>query len=74
MSTHRKLYYKDSDFKIVDRITEIAKQHGVSNAQIALAWLLAQPGITAPIIGASKTGTARRPGEGARCETERRGA
>jgi aryl-alcohol dehydrogenase-like predicted oxidoreductase len=50
----QKLYYQDSDFKIVDRITEIAKQHGVSNAQIALAWLLAQPGLTAPIIGASK--------------------
>jgi 1-deoxyxylulose-5-phosphate synthase len=50
----QKLYYQDSDFKIVDRITEIAKQRGVSNAQIALAWLLAQPGVTAPIIGASK--------------------
>jgi 1-deoxyxylulose-5-phosphate synthase len=50
----QKLYYQDSDFKIVDRITEIAKQRGVSNAQVALAWVLAQPGITAPIIGASK--------------------
>jgi len=50
----QKLYYQDSDFTIVDHITEIAKQRGVSNAQIALAWVLAQPGITAPIIGASK--------------------
>jgi aryl-alcohol dehydrogenase (NADP+) len=50
----QKLYYQDSDFKIVDRITEIAKRRGVSNAQIALAWLLAQPGVTSPIIGASK--------------------
>ena len=50
----QKLYYQDSDFQIVDRITEVAKQRGVSNAQIALAWVLAQPGITAPIIGASK--------------------
>jgi aryl-alcohol dehydrogenase-like predicted oxidoreductase len=48
------LYYQDSDFKIVDRVTELAKRRGVSNAQIALAWLLHQPGITAPIIGASK--------------------
>src|SRR4051795_3251847 len=50
----QKLYFQDSDFKIVDRITEIAKRRGVSNAQIALAWVLAQPGVTAPIIGASK--------------------
>jgi aryl-alcohol dehydrogenase (NADP+) len=38
----------------VDGITEIAGRRGVSNAQIALAWLLHQPGVTAPIIGASK--------------------
>ena len=38
----------------MDRVTEVAKQRGVSNAQIALAWLLHQPGVTAPIIGASK--------------------
>jgi aryl-alcohol dehydrogenase (NADP+) len=49
-----KLYYHDSDFKAVDRVSEIAKRRGVSNMQIALAWLLHQPGITAPIIGASK--------------------
>lgn len=48
------IYYQDSDFAVVDRVTEIAKKHGVSNAQIALAWVLAQPGITSPIIGASK--------------------
>ena len=48
------LYFQDSDFTIVDRITEIAKQRGVSNAQIALAFVLHQPGVTAPIIGASK--------------------
>lgn len=50
----QKLYYQDSDFQIVDRVTEVAKQRGVSNAQIALAWVLAQAGVTAPIIGASK--------------------
>jgi aryl-alcohol dehydrogenase (NADP+) len=49
-----KLYYQDSDFAIVDRVTVIAKKHGVSNAQVALAWLLSKPGVTAPIIGASK--------------------
>jgi aryl-alcohol dehydrogenase (NADP+) len=50
----KKLYYQDSDFAIVDRVTVIAQRRGVSNAQVALAWVLAQPGITAPIIGASK--------------------
>ena len=48
-----KLYYQDSDFKVVDRITEVAKKRGVPNVQIALAWLLQQPGVTSPIIGAS---------------------
>jgi 1-deoxyxylulose-5-phosphate synthase len=49
-----KLYYQPSDFTVVDRITEIATRRGVPNAQVALAWVLQQPGITAPIIGASK--------------------
>ena len=52
----QKLYYQPSDFTVVDRVTEVARQHGVSNAQVALAWVAAQPGITAPIIGASKIG------------------
>lgn len=50
---HR-LYYQDSDFTVVERVSQIARQRGVSNAQVALAWMLAQPGMTAPIIGASK--------------------
>jgi len=48
------LYYRDSDFVVVDRLTEIAKARGVKNAQVALAWILSRPGMTAPIIGASK--------------------
>jgi 1-deoxyxylulose-5-phosphate synthase len=44
----------DGDNAVIDRLTEIAKKRGVSNAQVALAWLLAQPGVTAPIIGANK--------------------
>jgi 1-deoxyxylulose-5-phosphate synthase len=50
---HR-FYYQDSDFAVVDRVTEVARKHGVSNAQIALAWILHKPGISAPIIGATK--------------------
>jgi aryl-alcohol dehydrogenase-like predicted oxidoreductase len=48
------MYYQDSDFAVVERVTEIALKRGVSNAQVALAWLLQQPGVTAPIVGASK--------------------
>lgn len=48
------LYYKEDDFQVVDRVTELAKKHAVPNARIALAWILHQPGVTAPIIGATK--------------------
>ena len=52
----RRQYYRPEDFAIVDRVTELAKKRGTNNAQVALAWVLHQPGITAPIIGASKQG------------------
>ncbi|MFO0809159.1 MAG: aldo/keto reductase [Gemmataceae bacterium] len=50
----QKMYYDDSDFAVVDRLTEVAAKRSVSNAQVAMAWLLHQPGVTAPIVGASK--------------------
>src|SRR5436305_529471 len=37
------LYYQESDFAVVDRVTEIAQRRGVPNAQVALAWVMAQP-------------------------------
>ena len=49
-----KLYYRESDFTLVDRISEVAEARGVKNAQVALAWILGKPGVSAPIIGASK--------------------
>jgi aryl-alcohol dehydrogenase-like predicted oxidoreductase len=49
-----KLYYRQSDFTVVDRLTEIAEKRGVQNAQVALAWVLSKPGVSSPIIGASK--------------------
>ena len=49
-----KLYYQDADFAVVDRVSEIARKRGVPNMHVALAWILQQPGITAPIVGASK--------------------
>ena len=48
------MYYQDSDFEVVARVTEIARKRGVPNAQVALAWLLHQPGVTAPIVGATR--------------------
>jgi aryl-alcohol dehydrogenase-like predicted oxidoreductase len=46
--------YDDNDRPIVDRVGEIADKRGVARAQVALAWLLAKPGVTAPIVGATK--------------------
>jgi aryl-alcohol dehydrogenase-like predicted oxidoreductase len=47
-------YRPDLDFPIIDRAGEVAAERGVSSAQIALAWLLHKPGVTAPIVGATK--------------------
>jgi aryl-alcohol dehydrogenase-like predicted oxidoreductase len=48
------LYTPELDFAVVDRVAEVADARGVTNAQIALAWLLHKPGVTAPIVGATK--------------------
>jgi len=48
------LYTNDNDFIVLDRVNELAARYGVKAVQIALAWLLHKPGVTAPIIGASK--------------------
>ena len=48
------LYYQPADFTVADRVADVARERGVKPAQIALAWILRQPGITSPIIGASK--------------------
>jgi aryl-alcohol dehydrogenase (NADP+) len=46
--------YEDSDFEVVERVIQVARERGVPPARIALAWLLSRPGVTAPIVGASK--------------------
>jgi aryl-alcohol dehydrogenase (NADP+) len=51
-----RLYFRDADFKVVDAVSEVAKERGLSNMQVALAWVLKNPAVTAPIIGASKLG------------------
>jgi aryl-alcohol dehydrogenase-like predicted oxidoreductase len=50
----REMYYRPEDFTVADRVQEVAKQRGVSGSQIALAWVLNKPYVTAPIIGASR--------------------
>ena len=50
----RGLYFREQDFTVAERAAEVAKAHGVTASQIALAWLLNKPHITAPIIGATK--------------------
>jgi 1-deoxyxylulose-5-phosphate synthase len=49
-----KFYFADSDFAIADRVGEVATRLGVSRMQVALAWVLSRPGVSAPIVGASK--------------------
>jgi aryl-alcohol dehydrogenase-like predicted oxidoreductase len=50
------LYAQPTDFDVVDRVEEIASERGVKPAQVALAWVMGKPGVTAPIIGATKLG------------------
>ena len=52
----KKLYEatNDADRRVVERVGEVAARRGVPRAQVALAWLLSKPVVTAPIIGASK--------------------
>ena len=46
----------DADRKVVEKVAEVAKARGVPRAQVALAWVAQKPGITSPIVGASKPG------------------
>ncbi|MBZ5524937.1 MAG: aldo/keto reductase [Acidobacteriia bacterium] len=50
----QKLYHVPADDRVVDCVEEVAAIRGIPPAQLALAWVLHKPGVTAPIIGASK--------------------
>jgi aryl-alcohol dehydrogenase-like predicted oxidoreductase len=52
----RLLYNLDTDFEIITRLSEVAGRTGKPEAQVALAWMLSKPYVTAPIVGASKPG------------------
>src|SRR3954452_14476659 len=49
-----RLYGRPEDFDVADRVAEVAGERGVPPAQMALAWLMHRPGVTAPIVGATK--------------------
>ena len=49
-------YSADADFDVVDRLAQVAAERDAPPAQVALAWLLSRPGVTAPIVGATKLG------------------
>jgi aryl-alcohol dehydrogenase (NADP+) len=48
------LYYADADYEIADRVADVARDRGVKPIQVALAWVLRQPGVTAPIVGVTR--------------------
>jgi aryl-alcohol dehydrogenase (NADP+) len=50
----KSLYFQEADYKVLDKVIEVATTRGIKPAQVALAWVLQQDGITAPIIGATK--------------------
>ena len=50
----QELYFQDSDFDVAERCAGVGQRRGVNAAQIGIAWLLHKPGVTAPIVGATK--------------------
>jgi aryl-alcohol dehydrogenase-like predicted oxidoreductase len=48
------LYDRDDDFKVADWVSEVAQERGIPDAQVALAWMLTKPVVSAPIVGATK--------------------
>jgi aryl-alcohol dehydrogenase-like predicted oxidoreductase len=50
----QRLYYQEHDFQVADAAAEVARQRGITPVQVALAWLLGKPGVTSPVIGATK--------------------
>jgi aryl-alcohol dehydrogenase-like predicted oxidoreductase len=48
------LYFRDADFRVLDAVRAVAGARNVPAARVALAWLLAMPGVDAPIVGATK--------------------
>lgn len=50
----RDRFRRQADEAVIDAVASVARERGVRAAEVAMAWLLAQPGVTAPIVGATK--------------------
>lgn len=50
----QEMFYRDADFAIAERVEQVAAKHGVKPIQVAMAWILAKPGVVAPVVGAIK--------------------
>ncbi len=48
------LYYADADYDVADRVAEVARENGVAPIQLALAWVLREPAVSAPIVSVTK--------------------
>ena len=48
------MYFRENDFEVLDIVEGIAKERGITPSQVACAWILQAPGVSAPIIGATK--------------------
>jgi aryl-alcohol dehydrogenase-like predicted oxidoreductase len=52
----RDRFNRKADEAVIDAVAQVAAQRGIGPAQVAVAWLLAQPGVNSPIVGATKAG------------------
>ncbi len=50
----RERYFTQQDYKVLDAVIKVAKEKGVTPAQVSLAWLLHKPAVTSPIVGVTK--------------------
>ena len=50
----KNMYFREYDYEVLSVVEQVAKERGVTPSQIACAWILQAPGVTAPIIGATK--------------------
>ncbi|MGH7950138.1 MAG: aldo/keto reductase [Candidatus Binataceae bacterium] len=50
----RGFYFRDADYAVLDAVEQVARERGITPSQVATAWILQAPGVTAPIIGATK--------------------
>ncbi len=50
----KNMYFRENDFEILDAVEQVARERGVRPVQVACAWILQAPGVSAPIIGATK--------------------